>query len=138
MINFLQEIEIHTKGQEIVDITSEVEKIVIESKLEKGLINLSVLHTSASLFLQENASEDVLLDISEFINTLVPESSKYRHNMEGPDDMPSHIKSMLTNSNLTISVVNNRILLGRWQGIFLYEHRVARRIRTVVLHLIGS
>ena len=138
MINFLKEIEIYTKGQEIVDITAEVKKIVVESKLQTGLINLSILHTSASLLVQENASEDVLLDITDFINTLVPKSSKYRHNIEGPDDMPAHIKSMLTNSNLTISVANKTILLGTWQGIFLYEHRTGRRARTVIAHLIGS
>ena len=112
--------------------------MVKESKLEIGLINLSILHTSASLFVQENASEDVLLDISDFINTLVPQSSKYRHNMEGQDDMPAHIKSLLTNSNLTFSVENNTILLGTWQGIFLYEHRTGKRSRTVIIHLIGS
>ena len=114
MINLLKEIKIQTQGQEIVNITSAVEKIIKEFDLERGLVNLSVLHTSASLFVQENASSDVLRDISDFINDLVPESSNYRHDMEGPDDMPAHIKSLLTNSNLTFSVENNNILLGRW------------------------
>ena len=129
---------IHTRDQEIINITSEVEKMIKESKLQTGLINLSILHTSASLFVQENASNDVLLDISDFINTLVPQSSKYRHDLEGPDDMPAHIKSLLTNSNLTFSVKNNTILLGRWQGIYLYEHRTGERTRAVILHLMGS
>ena len=122
MINLLKEIKIHTEGQEIISLTSEVKKMIEESKLETGLINLSILHTSASLFVQENASEDVMLDISDFINNLVPQNSKYRHDVEGPDDMPAHIKSLLTNSNLTFSVANNTILLGRWQGIYLYEN----------------
>ena len=138
MINVLKEIRIQTQGQEIINITSGVEKIIKEFNLEMGLVNLSVLHTSASLFVQENASSDVLRDISDFINDLVPESSNYRHDMEGPDDMPAHIKSLLTNSNLTFSVKNNNILLGRWQGIFLYEHRAAKRTREVVVHLIGN
>ena len=112
--------------------------MIKESKLETGLINLSILHTSASLFAQENASKDVLLDISDFINALVPQSSKYRHDLEGPDDMPAHIKSLLTNSNLTFSVENNTILLGRWQGIYLYEHRTGKRTRVVIVHLMGS
>ena len=115
-----------------------VEIILKESNLEMGLVNLSILHTSASLFVQENASSDVLLDISDFINSLVPESSKYRHDMEGPDDMPAHIKSLLTNSHLTFSVMNNNILLGRWQGIFLFEHRAGKRTREVIVHLMGS
>ena len=112
MINLIKEIKIRPKNQEIKNITPEVEKAVKESKLETGLVNLSILHTSASLFVQENASEEVLLDISDFINKLVPQSSKYRHNIEGPDDMPAHIKSLLTNSNLTFSVENNRILFS--------------------------
>ncbi len=138
MINLIKEIKIRPKNQEIKNITPEVEKAVKESKLETGLVNLSILHTSASLFVQENASEEVLLDISDFINKLVPQSSKYRHNIEGPDDMPAHIKSLLTNSNLTFSVENNRILLGRWQGIYLYEHRTVKRTRVVIVHLMGS
>ena len=138
MINLLKEIKIQTKDQEIKNITPEVKKMINESKLEKGLVNLSILHTSASLFVQENASEDVLLDISDFINKLVPQSFKYRHDMEGPDDMPAHIKSLLTNSNLTFSVDNNTILLGRWQGIYLYEHRTGKRTRAVIVHLMGS
>ena len=138
MINLLKELKIHTKDQEIINITSEIEKMIKESKLERGLINLSILHTSASLFVQENASEDVLLDIADFINRLVPQSFKYRHSMEGPDDMPAHIKSLLTNSNLTFSVENNTIRLGRWQGIYLYEHRSGERTRAVIVHLMGS
>ena len=80
-------------------------------KIKNGILNINILHTSASLFVQENASRDVLLDIADFLNDLVPENSKYRHDMEGPDDMPAHIKSLLTNSNLTFSVTNNNILL---------------------------
>ncbi len=138
MINLVKKIKVQTVGKEIINITSGVEKLIKEFNLEMGLVNLSILHTSASLFIQENASSDVLLDISDFINDLVPESSNYRHNMEGPDDMPAHIKSLLTNSNLTLSVENNNILLGRWQGIFLYEHRAGKRTRVVVGHLIGN
>ena len=138
MKNLLKEISIDTQGQEIINITPEVKKIIKEFKLETGLVNLSILHTSASLFVQENASSDVLLDISEFINALVPESSEYKHDIEGPDDMPAHIKSLLTNSNLTFSVANNNILLGRWQGIFLFEHRAGKRTRVVIVHLMGS
>ena len=101
---------IHTRDQEIINITSEVEKMIKESKLQTGLINLSILHTSASLFVQENASEDVLLDISDFINTLVPQSSKYRHDLEGPDDMPARDVIPLDTYNNKIEWLHNSSL----------------------------
>lgn len=138
MVNLFREIKIETDGQGLINITSEVENIIKEASLETGLVNLNILHTSASLLVQENASRDVLLDIADFLDALVPESSKYRHHIEGPDDMPAHIKSLLTNSNLTFSVANNNILLGTWQGIFLYEHRAGKRTRVVSVHLMGD
>mgnify|MGYP001227276519 CR=1 FL=1 len=137
-MNIIKQIDVSTNDREIINITPQVKKIINDCKLEMGLVNLSILHTSASLFVQENASRDVLSDIIEFLNTLVPVNPKYRHNSEGPDDMPAHIKTLLTNTNISLSVRNNEILLGMWQGIFLCEHRRIKRNRTVIVHLLGG
>ena len=112
---------------------------LIQTKLdiENGLLNLSVLHTSCSLLIQENADPSVQLDIKNFLEEIAPEKN-YIHNSEGPDDMPAHLKSLLTQSHLSLSFKNKKLILGTWQGIFLLEHRVSNKIRTVQLHFIGD
>ena len=119
-------------------ITRGVEKFVASSGLSNGLCQLSVLHTSASLLVQENASSDVQRDIVRFLNTLAPmEAGRYEHDLEGLDDMPAHLKTALTQTHLTLSVRDSRLVLGTWQGIFLIEHRTRGSMRRVQLHLVG-
>ena len=105
---------------------------------EKGLINLSILHTSASLTFKEHASNDVLSDIGTFLSNLAPETANYIHNVEGPDDMPEHLKTLVTNSNLTLSVISNKLVLGVWQRIYLYEWRTHAHNRSRFVHLLGE
>ena len=104
----------------------------------KGLVNLSILHTSASLTVQENASKDVLNDIKTFLSGLAPEYANYLHDIEGPDDMPAHLKTLLTNTHLTLSVASSKLILGIWQGIYLCEHRNSGGSRKIFLTIIGS
>ena len=101
-------------------------------------MNLSILHTSASLTVQENASQDVLNDIRTFLSNLVPDSANYLHDVEGPDDMPAHLKTLITNTNLTVSVVSNKLVLGVWQGIYLCEWRKFGQTRSIIVHLLGE
>ena len=101
-------------------------------------MNLSIMHTSASLTIQENASKDVLSDIKTFLSSLAPVSSNYLHNVEGPDDMPAHLKTLVTNSNLTISVSSSKLVLGVWQGIYLCEWRKRGQTRSIIVHLLGT
>ena len=101
-------------------------------------MNLSILHTSASLTVQENASKDVLNDIRTFLSNLVPDTANYLHDVEGPDDMPAHLKTLITNTNLTLSVVSNKLVLGVWQGIFLCEWRKFGHTRSILVHLLGE
>ena len=138
MKQIIETIEINSHGKMLKEITSEVESIIQVSKIENGLINLSILHTTASLVIQENADPDVLKDLENYFEKMVPISSEYKHSIEGSDDMPAHIKSSITNSNLTLSIINKKLKLGRWQGIFLFEHRVARRERTIQVHILGQ
>ena len=108
-------------------------------KIETGLLTVFVQHTSASLAIQENADPDVVRDLADFFERLAPENdARYRHRDEGPDDMPAHIRSALTQTSLTIPVVDGRMALGTWQGIYLFEHRAAAHRRSVVLHVLGS
>ena len=106
--------------------------------IQTGLLTVFVQHTSASLTIQENADPDVVRDLADYFERLAPENDpRYRHRDEGPDDMPAHIRSALTQTSLTIPVVNGRMALGTWQGIYLFEHRAAPHRRSVVLHLMG-
>ena len=119
-------------------ITRDVEKFVGDRGLSNGLCQLSVLHTSASLLIQENASPDVQRDIVRYLDTIVPmESGRYEHDLEGLDDMPAHLKTALTQTHLTLSVRDSRLVLGTWQGIFLLEHRARGSRRHVHVHLVG-
>ena len=138
-IQYFEELSIKTNGSKLIKITEKVSNFVNQSKILNGILNISILHTSASLIIQENADEDVQKDILNFYDKLVPMDEKlYIHNTEGKDDMPAHIKSTLTNSNLTLSVKNNKLILGIWQGIYLFEHRIEQQIRKVFLHIVGE
>jgi secondary thiamine-phosphate synthase enzyme len=130
---------IETTSREIKEITSEVASWVKRQGIGRGLLTIFIPHTSASLLIQENYSPDVLRDLAAFLTRLAPEEpALYRHNDEGPDDMPAHLKSALTQVQLTIPVTGGEILLGTWQGIFLLEHRAAPHRRDLVLTLIGE
>lgn len=132
-------LEISTNGQGLVEITDQMQSWISQTGLMRGQLTVFVRHTSASLTIQENADPDVRLDLETFFGRLVQENpSLYRHTCEGPDDMPAHIKSALTDVSLTIPVSNGQAMLGTWQGVYLFEHRHAPHRRKVVLHLIGE
>jgi secondary thiamine-phosphate synthase enzyme len=128
-----------TRGQGLYNITSEVGSWVAEQRVRTALLTVFIRHTSASLTIQENADPDVVRDINEFFRRLVPEDQPwYRHNAEGPDDMPGHIRSVLTQTSLSIPVIDGSLALGTWQGIYLFEHRARTHQRSVALHLIAD
>ena len=130
---------INTKGSGLYDFTDQIHYFVKKNKLINGILNINILHTSASLIIQENADPDVLNDLNNFFKKLVPMDNKlYQHTTEGKDDMPAHIKSALTNSHLTLSVKDNKITLGTWQGLYLFEHRLENQIRKISYHFIGN
>lgn len=132
-------IMISTAGQGLIDITREVSGWLAQSGIESGLLTLFCRHTSASLTIQENADPDVQRDLETFFSRLVAEDpALYRHTAEGPDDMPAHIRAALTQTQLSIPVQASRLLLGTWQGIYLFEHRRAPHQRKVALHLLGA
>ena len=116
-----------------------IEKFVENSGIKFGILNLSILHTSASLIIQENVSKDVLIDLENFFNKLVPMNENlYSHILEGKDDMPAHIKSSLTNNQISLSIKNGDLLLGTWQGIYLFEHRLEPHTRVLIHHFLGE
>ena len=132
-------LSIETAPREIKEITAEIARWVERQPIALGLLTVYIPHTSASLLIQENASPDVMRDLDTFLRRLVPEDvALYRHNDEGPDDMPAHIKSALTQTQLTIPVTDGRIQLGIWQGIFVLEHRASPHHRALVLTLVGE
>jgi secondary thiamine-phosphate synthase enzyme len=136
---YFEEFSIKTNGNKLIKITEKILNFVDRSEISNGIINISILHTSASLIIQENADDDVQKDILNFYDKLAPmDENLYIHNTEGKDDMPAHIKSTLTNSNLTLSIKNNKLILGTWQGVYLFEHRIEQQIRKVFLHLLGE
>ena len=133
------ELTIKTSGQSMYEITNNINSWLVKEQINSGQLTIFIKHTSASLSIQENASRDVMEDIHDFFTKLVPENpSFYRHNIEGKDDMPAHIKSMLTQTSLTVPVNDNRMDLGTWQGIFLLEHRIGSKQRKIKLTLIGE
>ena len=139
MQQVFHEIKLKTKGQGFYDFTSKTINWLNEQKIKNGILNINILHTSASLVIQENADPDVLNDLKNFFNKLVPMDNKlYKHTVEGKDDMPAHIKSALTNNQLTLSIKNKKLLLGTWQGLFLFEHRLEKQTRILSHHLIGE
>ena len=127
-----------TKGAGLYVFTEQTQEFINKNKVVNGILNINILHTSASLTIQENADPDVLYDLNNFFKKLVPMDNKlYKHKTEGKDDMPAHIKSALTNSHLTLSVKNSRIILGTWQGLYLFEHRLENQTRIISHHFIG-
>ncbi len=130
---------ISTPGRGFVEITTPVQRWLHSSGLESGLLTLFIQHTSASLTIQENADSDVLRDLTAFLERMAPEETHlYRHILEGADDMPAHIRSMVTSVSLTIPFSQRRLLLGTWQGIYVIEHRRATHQRRVIAHAIGQ
>ncbi len=139
MNHYQQLLTIGTRGKDFHRITHEVQKVVSKSGISTGLCTIFVRHTSASLIIQENADPDVLVDLANFFSKLVPEDSKlYEHSTEGPDDMPAHIRSMLTKTSEQIPISQGRLLLGTWQGIYLWEHRQSSHQREIVVHVSGN
>lgn len=135
----VETLTLNTAGRGLVDITTPVLGFVAAGSIESGLLSIWCRHTSASLLVQENADPDVCADLEAFFARLAPEApARYRHDAEGPDDMPAHIRAALTQSGLSIPVLGRRPVLGTWQGIYLWEHRRAPHRREVVLHLIGT
>ena len=132
-------LEIETSGQKLYQFTDRTQHWIKENNLNNGIINLSIQHTSASLIIQENADPDVQTDLINYFDKLVPMNDKlYIHTTEGKDDMPAHIKSALTNSQILLSVKNCSLLLGTWQGIYLFEHRIDPQNRRIIHHFIGD
>jgi secondary thiamine-phosphate synthase enzyme len=129
---------VQTRGAGLVEITGEVAAWTAEQGMTTGLLTLFCRHTSASLLIQENAAPDVARDIEAYFAQIAPESPAYRHQDEGPDDMPAHLRAALTQVQLTIPLVSGRLALGTWQGLWLFEHRVRPHRREVVLHLMGA
>ena len=132
-------LDLSTDGQRLYEFTNQTNKWINDNEFNNGIINISIQHTSASLIIQENADPDVQTDLINFFNKLVPmDNSFYMHTAEGKDDMPAHIKSALTNNQISISVKNNELLLGTWQGLYLFEHRIEKQNRLIVLHYLGD
>ena len=139
MKQYFRTIEVITRGINFYEITDKVTATVSESRVKNAIINISIPHTSCSLLLQENASPDVQVDLIDFFKRIAPmNQALYQHDIEGIDDMPAHIKTCLTQTNLTLSIIDRKIILGRWQGIFLFEHRLANQTRRVVIHILGD
>ena len=129
---------VETRGTGFIDITREVAKFLREAGAREGVVTLFIRHTSASLTIQENADPSVLRDLTAALNRLAPENAAWVHDTEGPDDMPAHIKTMLTATSLQIPVLNGEMALGTWQGIYIAEHRVRPHRREVVLQFLGA
>ena len=132
-------LEMNTNGQNLYEFTNQTNKWIKDNEFNNGIINISIQHTSASLIIQENADTDVQIDLLNFFNKLVPmDNSLYVHTTEGIDDMPAHIKSALTNNQISLSVKNTELLLGTWQDLYLFEHRIEKQNRLIVLHYLGD
>ena len=139
MQQIFYEIKINTKGQGLYDFTNETVSWLNKQKINNGILNINILHTSASLGIQENAAPDVLYDLKNFFDKLAPMDNKlYKHTTEGKDDMPAHIKSALTNNQITLSIKDNKLMLGTWQGLYLFEHRLEQHTRILSHHLMGN
>jgi len=139
MQQIFHKITISTKGQGLYDFTNETVSWLNKQKINNGILNINILHTSASLVIQENADPDVLYDLKNFFDKLVPmDNNLYKHITEGKDDMPAHIKSALTNNQITLSIKDKKLMLGTWQGLYLFEHRLEKHTRILSHHLIGN
>ena len=132
-------IEIETDGLQLYEFTNQVFNWIRLNNFKNGILNISILHTSASLIVQENADSDVQTDLIKYFDKLVPmDNDLYIHTAEGKDDMPAHIKSALTNNQISLSIKESKLLLGTWQGIYLFEHRIKPQNRIVALHYLGN
>ena len=132
-------LKISTTGQRLYEFTDQTIEWINNNKFKGGMLNLSIQHTSASLIVQENADPDVQTDLINYFDKLVPMNNNlYVHTIEGKDDMPAHIKSALTNNQISLSIKNNELLLGTWQGLYLFEHRLETQNRTIIHHFIGE
>ena len=139
MIQEFYTLEITTTGQKLYEFTDKTTNWINKLNFKNGILNLSIQHTSASLIVQENADPDVQIDLINYFNKLVPMNNElYVHTTEGKDDMPSHIKSALTNNQISLSVNNGNLLLGTWQGLYLFEHRIKNQKRSIIHHFIGE
>ena len=145
----LDRLEVKTNGEGFIDLTSSINSWIRTNGIKKGIINITALHTSCSITINENADNRVLKDLSEYIKAIVPEEYfcsikdkskqfKYTHSDEGIDDMPAHIKTSLTNTCISLSIKNGEMLLGQWQAVYLWEHRYTQKSRTLSLHAIGE
>ena len=132
-------LQVNTNGQKLYEFTNETINWISKNNFKNGMLNLSIQHTSASLIVQENADPDVQTDLINYFDKLVPMDNKlYVHTTEGKDDMPAHIKSALTNNQISLSIKGGKLLLGTWQGLYLFEHRLNTQKRTLTHHFIGS
>jgi secondary thiamine-phosphate synthase enzyme len=138
MKQFQIALKISTTGKSLQNITDPIEQALAKSGIQTGLCHLFLRHTSASLTIQENADPDVLKDLANFFNKLVPEGNHYIHSTEGPDDMPAHIRTVLTNTSEQIPISRGRLVLGTWQGIYLWEHRQLGSYRELIVHIVGE
>ena len=131
--------QVNTNGQRLYEFTSEIVQWVNKNKFKNGILNLNIQHTSASLIVQENADPDVQTDLINFFNKLAPmDNSLYIHTAEGKDDMPAHIKSSLTNNQINLSIKDGKLILGTWQGLYLFEHRLDSQSRKITFHFLGK
>jgi len=139
MIQKFFDLKIKTNGQKLYDFTDYIVKWVNNNSFKNGILNISIQHTSASLIVQENADPDVQADLITYFDKLVPmDNDLYAHTTEGKDDMPAHIKSSLTNNQINLSIKNGNLLLGTWQGVYLFEHRLSIQKRVIILHFLGD
>ncbi len=139
MEQVFEEIKVKTNGQGFYNFTKNTLEWLNKQKIKNGILNINIMHTSASLVIQENADPDVLSDLKLFFDKLAPMDKKlYKHKTEGKDDMPAHIKSALTNNQITLSIKDKKMILGTWQGLYLFEHRLEKHTRILSHHLIGN
>jgi len=132
-------LQINTNGQKLYEFTNDTIKWINNNNFKNGMLNLSIQHTSASLIVQENADPDVQTDLINYFNKLAPMDEKlYIHTTEGKDDMPAHIKSALTNNQISLSIKEGELLLGTWQGLYLFEHRINQQNRRIIHHYLGD
>ena len=131
-------VHVRTKGRGLYDVTREIESAVRDSKIQSGLCSVFIAHTSASLVTQENADPSVLRDLERWLARIAPESEEYEHDAEGPDDMPSHLRSAVTRSSESVPVTRGALALGTWQAVYVWEHRAAGHSRELVVHVAGT
>ena len=139
MIQEFYNLQINTNGQKLYEFTNQTIEWIKKNRLKDGMLNLSIQHASASLIVQENADPDVRTDLMNYFDKLAPMNNKlYTHTTEGKDDMPAHIKSALTNNQISLSIKDSELLLGTWQGLYLFEHRLQQQNRSIIHHFIGD